>query len=195
VAGRARGRGAKPKTKRTRRSKPSEPPAQPQPALETLDIPRPLAVRLLGVSDRTFTRLESEGVFRAKEAGAGGRQSVYDAPAMVASYIAHVERKLTGSNDTPRDRRDRSQAELNELRLARERGELLPRDQVVREGQAFVKATMAKLRALAPRLVRAGLIKRTDEGAVAALVREAQEEMSRWQNLTDLQAAVADPAA
>lgn len=195
MAGRARGRGAKRKTTPTRRRPRSVAPTPPPPSVESLDIHRPLAVRLLGVSDRTFTRLESEGVISAKEAGAGGRQSVYDAPAMVAAYIAHVERKLTGSNDTPRDRRDRSQAELNELRLARERSELLPRDQVVREGQAFIKAAMAKLRAIPPRLVRAGAIERSAEGTVTALIREAQEEIARWQNAIDLQNAVADPAA
>jgi hypothetical protein len=154
----------------------------------------PMAVGLLGVSDPTFTRLESEGVIGAKVAGVGGRQSVYDAVALVTSYMAHRERLITGSLDTPRDRRDRSQAELNELRLSKERAELLPRDQVVREGLAYIKATMAKLRAIPPRLVRAGAIAREAEPVVASLVREAQEEMARWQNLLDLQAAVEEEA-
>lgn len=162
------------------------PPAPSVPA----GLPRPNAVRLLGVSDRTFRRLESEGVIAPAVAGDGRRPSMYDGPTLVAAYLAHRERQLTGSNESPRDRKDRSQAELNELRLARERKELLPREQVVLEGQAFIKATMAKLRAIPSRLVRAGVIPRTSETVVAELVREAQEEMARWQNAIDLERAL-----
>ena len=137
-------------------------------------------MRLLGVSDRTFARLESEGVIRALAAGKGRRQSVYDAPRLVSAYLGHMERKLRASNESPRDRRDRSQAELYELRLARERRGLLPRDQVVLAGQAFVKAVVAKLRALPSTLLRAGAIQAPAVAAVEQVIREAQEEMARW---------------
>lgn len=158
-------------------------------------ISRPVAVFLLGISDRTFRRLEAEGVIAASVSGDGRRPSIYDGVALHAAYLAHVERKAMGSNDTPRDRRDRSQAELNELRLAKERAELLPRDQVVREGQAFVKAAMAKLASLPARLVRVGAIPPSAESAAADVIREAREEMGRWQTMLDLQRAVDDEAA
>lgn len=160
----------------------------------SLQVARPVAIRLLGISDRTFLRLESEGIFRAVTAGSGRRHSVYDAPAIIAAYMARERRQLTGSNLSPRDRRDRSQAELNELRLARERGEVLPREDVVKKGQAYIKATMAKLRAIPSRLIRAGAITPTVEPVVAELIREAQEEMARWQNELDLERAVTEKA-
>lgn len=151
---------------------------------------RAQAVRLLGVSDRTFARLEAEGVVAATTPGTGRRSSVYDAFRLVPAFLAHREQRILGSAENPRDRRDRSQAELNELRLSVARKALLPRDQVVLEGQAFVKAMVAKLRAIPSRLVRAGAIAPAAELVVAELLREAQEEMARWQNQLDLQRAV-----
>lgn len=178
-----RGRKHPPKTRAPRASA-----AEPSWSLEHL--PRPEAVRLLTVSDRTFTRLESEGIIRAKQAGSGGRHSVYSGPLIVAAYLTHERVRLTNSVESPRDARDRSQAELNQLRLARERGAVLPREQVVKEGQAYIRATMAKLRAIPSRLIRAGVIPRTSEPVLADLIREAQEEMARWQNTLDLERVV-----
>ena len=159
-----------------------------------LTVTRPQAVRLLNVSDRTFQRLEAEGVITAATPGVGRRGSTYDAYALVAAYLAHRERKLAGSLEAPRDRRDRSQAELNELRLARERRELLPRVQVVLEGQNFVKATMAKLRSLPTRMMRAGVLPPKAEPVIADILREAQEEMARWASELDLLQAIEEAA-
>lgn len=161
----------------------------------TLAVTRPQAIRLLGVAPRTFARLEAEGVVVAAVKGTGRRGSSYDAYGLVSAYLAHRERQLRGTVESSRDRRDRSQAELNELRLARERRALLPRDQVVREGQAFVKAVMATVRALPSRLVRAGVVAPAAEPKVAALLREAADEMSRWQTELDLLAALKEAGA
>jgi hypothetical protein len=155
-----------------------------------LVLTRPQAVRLLNVSDRTFARLEAEGVIFALAPGSGRRSSTYDAYTIVRAYWAHRERQLMDGAESPRDRRDRSQAELNELRVEKERRVLLPRDQVVREGQRFVKAVAAKLRALPSRLVRAGIIAAAVQGAVEELIREALDEMSRWSNRLDLLRAI-----
>lgn len=159
----------------------ADPPAEKALLLSAaLQVARPLAVRLLSISDRTFRRLESEGIIRAVKPGDGRRPSIYDAPAVVGAYLAHRERQLTGSNMSPRDRKDRSQAELNELRLARERREVLPRERVVAEGQAYIKASVAKIRTMPSRMVRAGLIPPASEPAVVEILREAMDEMSRW---------------
>lgn len=158
----------------------------PQRPAATLPLSRPQAVRLLGLSDRTFARLEAQGTITPTRLRAGRRASTFDGYALVPSYLAHRERQLTGSNESPRDRRDKSQAELNELRLARERRELLPRDQVVADGRQFVVAAMAKIRQLPRKLAQAGLIIRENEPAAMTLTREAQEEISRWSSHIDL---------
>ena len=147
-------------------------------AVPALTVTRPQGVRLLGVADRTFARLEAEGVLVAAVKGTGRRGSTYDADALVAGYLAHRERQLRGTVESSRDRRA-----------------LLPRDQVVREGQAFVKAVMAKVRALPSRLVRAGVVAPAAEPKVAELLREAADEMSRWKTELDLLAALAEAGA
>jgi phage terminase Nu1 subunit (DNA packaging protein) len=163
----------------------------PHPRTCTLPlVPRRTACAVLAIGLRTFDRLESEGILVAAQPGRGGRASMYDLTALVPAYLNH-ERKQAASragngSETPRDRRDRSQAELNELRLARERRELLPRSQVVLEGQSFVKATVAKLRSLPSRMMRAGVLPPSAEPVVVELLREAQEEMARWATELDL---------
>ena len=161
-------------------------------ATPTLTVIRPQAVRLLGLKDRTFARLEAEGVLKATTPGTGRRPSVYDLYLLVPAYLAHRERQLRGSMEHPRDRKDRSQAELNELRLARERRELLPRDQVVRDGAAFVAAVTAKLRALPNRFVQAGLLAAEAERPAVEIVHGILGELARWRTEIDLLAAVAD---
>lgn len=151
-----------------------------------LVVGRPVACRLLGVSDRTFSRLESEGVVVALVPGTGRKQSTYDAAAVVASYLSHREQKLTGSLDNPRDAKDRSQAELNQLRLARERRELLPRGQVISEGQSYVTAAVTKLRAVPSRLVSAGVVAADRIQDAEEAVEEAVSEMARWTSALEL---------
>lgn len=182
MAGR-NGKGHKPSRKP---GKKTPDPATPTPqADEPLHLPRPLAARLLGVSDRTFDRLQAEGVFAPLTAGAGRRHSTYDGPTVVAAYLARQERMLTGSNESPRDRKDRSQAELNELRLARERRALLPRENVIRDGQGYIKATTANLRTIPSRAVRAGLVPAAQEADLATLIEDALRELARWKEVLD----------
>ena len=97
---------------------------------------------MLGISDTTFFRLEREGVIKATRPGTGKRASIYDLYVLIRSYMAYQARKLTGNLENPRDRAFRVQAELGELRLLRERREVLPRDEVIRDGCAFVVAAM-----------------------------------------------------
>ena len=104
-----------------------------QPTNEPLTIDRRGGWRLLGISERTFCRLEGAGLVKPVMPPSGRRPARYDLGELVLAYIAW---KL-GSAESPRDRRERSQAELNELRLGRERGELLRRADVARAGAAY----------------------------------------------------------
>lgn len=155
----------------------------------SLHVGRVDARRVLGgLAERTFARLEAEGVLVPARRGRGGRRSTYDLAVLVPAYLTHLGQARPATEDREaRARRDRSAAELNELKIAELRGALLPREDVVRDGQAFAKALQARLRGLPRRLAAAGLVAREHEPAAAALVREALEEVSRWASRRDLQ--------
>lgn len=155
-------------------------------------VSRPQAVRLLHVSGRTFDRLEAEGVVAPMTKRQGTRGATYDAAAIVASYLTHIQRKLTGSNAKPRDRRDRALAELTELKIARERGVLLPRDGVVEDGQQYIGAVLARLCAIVPRLQQDGTIDHGVAAKVTALIEETIEEMAGWTSKSALLEALED---
>lgn len=143
-----------------------------------------------GIPERTFFKLESEGIIVAARRGGPGKLSVYDLATITPAYIAHLKAiSPVGGERESRSRRDLSQAELNELRLAERKKELLPRDQIVHEGRAFVIAVRAKLLAMPRRMAQAGHIPVEKQPAVAAMVRENLEEMSRWKTQNDLRAA------
>ncbi len=157
---------------------------------DPLRLERPHAVKLLGISDRTFARLESEGVISPLQKGTGRRCSVYDGAAIVAAFLARQERQIRDSNESPRDRKDRVQADLFQVRLDRERRLLLPRDQVVAEGQAYITAVTAKLRSIPPRMVQAGLVDAALAPSVDEIVEEAISEMAGWSTALELLRAV-----
>ncbi len=92
-----------------------------------LVVNRPAAARVIGVSVRTFERLEAAGTLTPTFRGRRGQQSSYDLATLVPAYLRHV-REL--KPQMPRDRRDLAVARLNELRLRRERRELVPRRSV-----------------------------------------------------------------
>jgi hypothetical protein len=147
-------------------------------------------VFLGGIPERTFFKLEAEGVLIPSYRGGRGKLSVYDLATITPAYIAHLKAiSPVGGERESRARRDQSQAELNELRLAERKKELLPRDQVVREGRAAVIAVRAKLLAMPRRMVQAGHIPVEKQPAVAAMIRETLEEMGRWKTQHDLLAA------
>ena len=153
-----------------------------------MHVTRVTARKILGgVAERTFAKLEAEGILTAFRKGRGRLPSLYDLSVIVPQYIAYARTTAPSAGDKDaRARRDQSQAELNELRLAERRKELLPREDVVRDGQAFVKATQAKILSLPRRLVQAGHIPPETEPAVAGLLQEALEEMARWKTALDL---------
>lgn len=152
-----------------------------------LIVTRSVCVRVLGVSDRTFSRLESEGVLHALEPRR--KPFKYDLAAVVQAYIANQEVKLTGSMENPRDQRERAVARLTNLRAAKEEGKLLPLADVVAVGRGVVAAVTAKVRGLPARLVRAGLVAPEGRERAVELVREALEEIVRLESLDAMVAA------
>jgi hypothetical protein len=148
----------------------------------TFLISRPQACRLLGVSDRTFARLEAEGVVTSSIPRRGRRAATYDGYSLVPVYLAQVEKKLHGDRlnaEQQGARRDRTVADLNELKLAEQRGALVRRDQVIRDGKTLVLACRAHLLRLPHALGRAGVLTPGGEATARTLVRDALSELAR----------------
>jgi phage terminase Nu1 subunit (DNA packaging protein) len=155
----------------------------PQTSSQTL-VDRPVLARILAVSVRTLASLEAERVIEPAERGKGRRRSMYALESIVPAYLAYRDRQVTGREVTPRDRRDLSVAGLNELRLARERGDLIEKDAIMRAGRGVVETARARLLRLPADLRRAGIVA-DDKGEAAAerAVRDALEELARLESV------------
>lgn len=146
-------------------------------------VPRAQCVTLLGISDRTFLRLEAEGCFAPLVVGSGRKRSVYDPRAVVRGYLTHV----LGSRSSPRDQKDLAQAELTRFRLEKERRQVLPRTEVVRQLSGFLGTLKTRLLAMPSALVRAGICSTSAATALDAAIRSGLAELvDAWQNETDL---------
>lgn len=156
--------------------------------MKTLTVNRGTLIRILGISERTASRLESEDVLRPKKRGRGGRASEYDAFVAVPAFIAHLGHAPSNGSDAlkARIRRDLALARLNETREAKERGALVPVELIESTWGREVAAARAKLLAWATALPAPVTRAATVEGgevAVAALldraVREVLVELAR----------------
>lgn len=164
-----------------------------KPTRSQLLLSRSQLAAVFGVTPQRITIWKSSGMPVA-DRGARGRESRFDLPAVNGWWLRReLEARGIGKGggkpiDLVHERAilARAQAQRVLLDVRTRAKQLLPRDQVVREGQAFVAAVKAKLRALPRRLAQAGLIPRETEPAVAGIVREALEEMSRWKTELDL---------
>lgn len=148
---------------------------------------------MFGFSERTFSRLVAADVVCPKQRGRGGRPSLFDPlvaiPALIRFTLEHPSSgRNTASAIEARERRERSQADLNELKLAQLRGELLPREQIVREGQAATISWSRQLQQLPARLVMEGLIGRDQEPAARAIVYDALRELAACSSVADVMA-------
>jgi len=162
------------------------------PELGRLEVYRAEARSILGrIAERTFATLEASGVIVPVRRGRGGRKSVYALEIVVPAYLAYVGSQRPASDRDARARRDLAVAELNELRVQKERGDLVARQPVVADGQGFTRALTAKIRAVPRRARQAGIV--TDavqEAALAALCRDIQIEIAAWRTLADLQSLI-----
>jgi hypothetical protein len=125
--------------------------------------------------------------------GTAGRASEYDAFTLVPAYLAHQERTLLGVKGDPRGRAFTAQAELNEFRLAKERGDYLPKAEWVRLGQNLTAALNAMLAALPSRLARRGVIPSAREPETLEAVDEMRRELAAWETAEDLVKAATAP--
>lgn len=141
---------------------------------DALMVTRPSLARVLGVSLRQVGSLEASGHIVPTVRGKAGRASQYDLTKIVPTYLA----QLTGvDKENPRDRKDLASAELTELRIAKERGELIESATVEQEFSDIAVRVKARLRAVpdtvsdqvvaladqGPHAVRAFLLERIDE--------------------------------
>lgn len=168
-------------------SSPPAPPVVPEDLTTWRRVNRVQLGELMGVHPDTVTDRVRQGM-PIITAGGAGREGVYDAVECLA-----WQRQREGKNATEaaKTRALAASAELNELKLQQQRGELLPRTQVILEGQAYTKAWAAQVQNLAPRLEQAGLIRREDLAGVQALLREVLTEIANWKTPADLAAAAA----
>ncbi len=151
------------------------------------DAPNPVAppwrrvdrlqlAKLLGVHPDTVSDYTRHGMPVVSKGGAG-KKSEYDAVECAAWWRSQQGRD---SKDAAQTRAYNAQADLNELKLRIQRGELLPRDEVIVAGQNYTKAWTSKIRALPSQMVQAGVIAREQEQRVAALLHSLLQEISRW---------------
>jgi hypothetical protein len=138
--------------------------------------------RLLGTSERTLSRLVTLGVIRPRRRARGTTGGTYELTQAVPAFLRHA-RESTGSTGAARDARDRSQAELNLLHLAKERRAILPRAQVVAEGQAYIAATAGKLRAIPGRAVQAGSVAEERQGELEDLIEATIGELAQLRQM------------
>lgn len=171
----------------------ASPPAPPPVSLTPWNmVTRAQLALLLGVHPDTITDFAKQGM-PVIARGGQGRESQYDAVECLAWWR---ERQGKNAKEAAQTRAYEASAKLNELKLAQQRGVLLARDQVVAEGQTFVKAWTAKVRALPRRARQAGIVSTPQlEAALAAICREVQDEISRWKTTADAIAAMKESDA
>lgn len=136
---------------------------------------------LLGVHPDTVSDYAAQGM-PVITRGGRGRQSNYDAVECLAWW-----RQQQGKNakEAAQTRAYKAQAELNELKIALQREELYPAQEIIRAGQQQVKSWTAKIRALPRQMVQSGIIPVEGERRVTDLLRGLQSEISNWKTLRD----------
>jgi len=136
---------------------------------------------LLGVHPDTVSQYARAGMPIVKQGGHGA-ESVYDAVACLKWYRQQIGKN---AKDEAHTRALTASAKLNELKLERERGDVWPKDQIIREGQAFAKAWSAQVRSLPRRAAQLGIVTPEKEPALTSLCRDVLTEISQWRTSAD----------
>lgn len=155
-------------------------------------VTRAQLAELIGVHPDTITDY-AKGGMPVITRGGRGLESQYDAVDCLAWWRA---RQGKNAKEAAQTRAYDASAELNELKLAQQRGDLWPRDQIVAEAQTVVKGWVAKVRMLPRRARLAGALTTAEqEAALAVICRELLEEISRWKTTADVARAITKQSA
>lgn len=154
-------------------------------------INREKLASLLGVHPDTVTDFARSGM-PVKTLGGAGKEGVYDAVDCLDWWRS---RQGKNAKEAAQTRAFSAQADLNELKLARESGELVSRDQVVLEGQSYTKAWVSKLRGLPRLLVKEGIIGRELEARVSLACAALLRDIASWKTTADADQAAKEADA
>ena len=150
----------------------------------------------LGVTPMRITKWAAMGM-PVQSRGGRGVESRYNFEAVVAWRSQQKNMVVGGGDAAPtggsslnlgeeRARLARAQTAKTMLDIAKRRRDLLPRDEVVRDGKAAIGAVRAKLLALPSRMVQAGLIDASHRDRAEKFFHEALEEMAQWKTRIEL---------
>lgn len=178
---------------KTAKSEQTAPPAGSQPAGGgTREVPRWRVLdrvqlaEALGVHPDTISDYVRKGM-PTITMGGHGKAAEYD---LVACGEWWRSQQGKNAKDIAQTRALNSTAELNELKLKRERGELLAREDVVKDGQAYTKAWANSIRAIARRARQAGIVTTPQaESDLNALCRQLLTDISNWKTRADAEKA------
>lgn len=147
---------------------------------------------LLGVHPDTITDYARQGM-PVVTAGGRGRESAYDAVDCLAWWR---ERQGKNAKEAAQTKLYENNAVLAEIKIAREEGALLPRDEVVEDGQSVIKGWTAQVRALPRRARHGGIISTPQQEAeLSALCRNILTEISGWTTVADIDRSTKDADA
>ena len=175
---------------KTAKSKPTTPQAASQPAVTAVstEVPRWRVLdrvqlaEALGVHPDTITDYTRKGM-PVITLGGHGKAAAYD---LVACGAWWRDQQGKNAKDIAQTRAFNANAELAELKLLRERGELLAREDVVKDGQAYTKAWANNIRAIARRARQAGIVTTPQaEADLNALCRQLLIDISNWKTRAD----------
>ena len=153
-------------------------------------VTRPELAQEFGVTPGTITRWERDGmpVLHRAPRGRPSRFDVEAVRAWRATVDQQPDRSATFSLSRAKATESEKRTEKLEMEIALKRGELVHRDQVVREGHAFGRAVQARIRSLPRRAEHSGVIQATQVPGLEALCRDLLEEIAKWKTFGDVEA-------
>lgn len=159
-----------------------------------LIVKRDALARVLGVSVRRVSQLESDRVLQPCLRGKAGRPSLYDLATCVPKYIAFVEQAVDGDRVNIEHERAallQVQRRRAELDFERARGTLVDLESVVRAGKAHVHGWREKVLGLSSQARTLGIVDHTTEPQLRALCRQILEAIASWTTVADAEGTAA----
>lgn len=155
-------------------------------------LTRPQLAQAFGVIPGTITRWEADGMPVARRFSRG-KSTLFDLEAVKAwrERVDAAGSTSAASLSASRAKVADATFERMQLELAARRGELVSRDQVIREGRAQVKGWTAMIRTLPRRAAQEGIIAPSQIAGLEKLCRDLLTEISRWRTVGDVLEAAA----